>query len=56
MKLQIIYVKKFGSSFSMLEEEERLAIDFVIDTFRDAKTYGSCLQMTHRFNPNFTGK
>ena len=40
----------------MLEEEERLAIDFVIDTFRDAKTYGSCLQMTQRFQPNFYEK
>ena len=45
--------QEIWQQFSMLEEEERLAIDFVIDTFRDAKTYGSCLQMTHRFNPNF---
>lgn len=36
--------------------EERLAIDFVIDAFRDAKTYGSCLQMTQRFQPKFYEK
>ena len=42
--------------FYVGREEERLAIDFVIDAFRDAKTYGSCLQMTQRFQPKFYEK
>ncbi len=48
--------QEIWQQFSMLEEEERLAIDFVIDAFRDAKTYGSCLQMTQRFQPKFYEK
>lgn len=48
--------QEIWQQFSMLEEEERLAIDFVIDAFRDAKTYGSCLQMTQRFQPKFYKK
>lgn len=48
--------QEIGQQFSMLKEEERLAIDLVIDMFHDAKTYGSCLQMTPRFQPDFYEK
>ena len=48
--------QEFWQQFSVLEEEERLAIDLVLDTFQDAKTYGSCLQMTQRFQPDFYEK
>ncbi|MFR5069815.1 MAG: hypothetical protein ACLTE2_08480 [Eubacteriales bacterium] len=48
--------QEIWQQFSMLEEEERLAIDFVIDAFRDAKTYGPALQMTQRFQPKFYEK